>query len=194
MMLRSAFRAYLMGFQQPITRDLLRRTHSSVSPSSRLLGSCGCGNIKITLVWPSSSPDTGLSSIKQFSPRRCDCSFCMKHGAAYVSHPEGEVTVQIKSPEQTRVFLQEGTDKQASFHLCSCCGVLSHVSHQLSPQQSIAAVNYRVFDNFEDLFAEPIVVSPQKLSTTQKIERWRQNWSPLSLYVSLSTSSERAHG
>ena len=48
--------------------------------ASRLLaGGCHCGKLKVEF-------ETGIDPA-DFSPRACDCSFCTKHGAAYISDP-----------------------------------------------------------------------------------------------------------
>ena len=45
-------------------------------------GQCNCGQTKIKL---------SLSNkLNKYSPRACDCDFCISRKISYLSHPEGE--------------------------------------------------------------------------------------------------------
>ncbi len=65
---------------------------------------CYCGNIRI------------LASFSQYlvtySPRACDCEFCLKHGAAYVSDPEGSLRIRIGNELEVNWFRPTGLHRQ----------------------------------------------------------------------------------
>jgi len=54
-----------------------------------LKGGCHCGKVRVELT----------TSIRpgDFRPRACDCSFCTKHGAAYVSDPAGRCASPVRA-------------------------------------------------------------------------------------------------
>ena len=41
-----------------------------------------------------------------YNPRACDCDFCSKHGAAYVSDPKGALRIRLKEEGQTSRYRQ----------------------------------------------------------------------------------------
>ncbi len=49
-----------------------------------ITGGCHCSNIRFRL--ESAKPPS------EFAPRVCDCTFCTKHGARYISDPEAFTT------------------------------------------------------------------------------------------------------
>src|SRR5690606_15291893 len=65
-----------------------------------------------------------------YFPRACDCDFCRKHGASYVSDPHGALRIEV---ENSRLF---GRYRQgngiAECLLCSRCGVLVGAIYQES--------------------------------------------------------------
>lgn len=103
------------------------------------------------------------------TPRACDCSFCTRHGASYVSDPTGQLELEWKEPP---VRYRQG-DERADFLICGRCGVLLAVTYE-----SIGAVNARCLDEYAS-FKAAQVVSPQKLGPQEKLARWQANWTPL---------------
>ncbi len=127
-------------------------------------GACHCGNIFIELALakpPGSYP-----------PRACDCDFCRKHGAAYVSDPKGSVLIGIKEPREF-VKYRQGS-RSADFLLCRNCGVLVAILHK-NDQRLYATINARAVDAAA-CFGEEQSVSPQKMSAAEKAERWKDLW------------------
>ncbi len=51
-----------------------------------LSGACHCGALRLQLTLPGDPAD--------YAPRACDCDFCRKHGAAFVSHPTGALRIE----------------------------------------------------------------------------------------------------
>jgi hypothetical protein len=127
-------------------------------------GGCHCGNILV---------DVQLSAAPgSYQPRACDCDFCRKHGAAYVSDPHGSLLIQIKDPSESGTYRQGSG--QAEFLVCRHCGVLVGVFLR-SGQSLYAAANLQALAGVAEFGAEQ-TVSPQKLSADAKVKRWQDVW------------------
>ena len=129
----------------------------------RLAGGCHCGNIRVT-VDLTHSPDT-------YAPRACDCEFCRKHGAAWVSDPQGSLWIEIRDEPDTSRYTQG--DRLAEMLLCRNCGVL--VSALWRGQRLYGVVNASVLDA-RVAFAAVQPVSPRTLSADSKRSRWQSIW------------------
>jgi hypothetical protein len=129
-------------------------------------GSCHCGNLRVEFGTRKSALD--------FRPRACDCSFCRKHGAAYISDPEGSLSIVQRHAGAIREYLQGSNT--ARFLLCKDCGVLvSVVFDHLSG--TYGAVNAGCLDDAAN-FGDTLPASPQLLSAEEKTSRWRALWTP----------------
>jgi len=131
-----------------------------------LQGSCHCGAIGIeytTCQLPSS-----------VVPRACDCSFCRKHGAAYVSDPSGALAISCADIHALTTYRQGS--ENARFLMCSGCGVLIAVCFDKG-SSSFAAINALCLDRYEE-FPAALCSSPQKLSAAEKTARWSTLWIP----------------
>lgn len=133
---------------------------------NRLRGSCHCGRLSVVF---STALDTA-----QLHPRACDCSFCRKHGAAYVSDPAGHLAIDAAEPGALREYRQGS--HAARLLLCGYCGVVVGVVFT-DAGRTYGAVNAACLDD-EVALGDAVGVSPQKLSPTEKVERWRQLWVP----------------
>jgi hypothetical protein len=129
-------------------------------------GGCHCHNIAVTIQ---------LSRPPEFyHPRACDCDFCTRHGAAYLSDAEGALTIRIHDEREVGRYVQG--DQQAEFVLCRSCGVLIGAVYQ-SNDRLYAAVNANIFGH-ETGWAERQAASPKQLSASEKIRRWQGLWFP----------------
>ena len=129
-------------------------------------GGCHCGNISLQLE---------LARLpRTYSPRACDCAFCTKHGAAYISDPQGRLRIQILEGEHSRIYRQGSG--MAECLLCVNCGVLIGVLYRDS-EGLYAAVNVKVTDRPGD-FGEQQSVSPRTLAESDKVSRWKSLWFP----------------
>jgi hypothetical protein len=129
----------------------------------QLAGRCHCGNIRVT-VDLTRAPDT-------YAPRACDCEFCRRHGAAWVSDPQGSLSIQIRNEGDTGRYAQGAGI--AEMLLCRNCGVL--VGALWREQRLYGVVNARVLDE-RAAFADPQPVSPRTLSADAKRSRWQSLW------------------
>ncbi len=130
----------------------------------RLHASCHCKNIvlEVELTRP---PET-------YAPRACDCDFCTKHGATYVSDPGGTLAIRVTDVALLRRYEQgSGT---AHCLVCAGCGVLVGAAYE-TDEGTWAVVNGRAVDGGVR-FADPVLVSPKTLGVDQKVARWRELW------------------
>ncbi len=133
-----------------------------------LSGGCYCGNLQldITLAKPPVA----------YQPRACDCDFCGKHGAAWLSDAQGALTITVRDVALLRRF-QHG-DELAEFLLCGHCGVVVAVTY-VAQGTCFAAINVRAVNvpAADSLaFAAPVPASPKQLSVQEKTARWQQLW------------------
>ena len=127
-------------------------------------GGCHCGNISVEFEL-SRLPGT-------YTPRACDCTFCTKHGAAYISDPQGSLHILIRNGEHSRIYRQgSGT---AELLLCANCGVLIGALYR-EHDQVYATLNVQVTARPTD-FGAPQSASPQTLSQPDKVSRWKSLW------------------
>lgn len=129
-----------------------------------LHGGCHCGNIRVELQL-TRVPGT-------YQPRACDCSFCLKHGAAYISDPRGTLRLTIRDEREAARYAQGSG--QAQLLLCSTCGVLVSPLFE-DGGQLYAAVNVNALENAA-AFGAPQSASPQTLSAADKVKRWKELW------------------
>lgn len=133
---------------------------------STLPGRCHCGALRLTLHL-SRAPGA-------VSPRACDCGFCTRHGAAWVSDAAGRLDITVGDQALARDYRQGSNTARMIF--CGGCGVL--VAAVLDDGgRCYGAVNARCLDDAAAL-GEPTTVSPQRLSPDEKVARWRQLWTP----------------
>lgn len=126
---------------------------------------CHCGTITAEVRF--SKP------LADFEPRACDCDFCAKHGAAYISEAEGSLDIRIKDSEHA-VSYQHGSGL-ADFLLCGHCGVLMAVTYS-HEGGTAGSLNSRTLDNRRSLMPTQTSSAVKFLSDTEKPERWKQVW------------------
>jgi hypothetical protein len=130
----------------------------------KVSGGCHCGNILVDLEL--------TNAPSAYHPRACDCDFCLKHGAAYVSDAQGSLLIRIKEERDCGKYRQgSGT---ADCLVCRNCGVLVGACCW-SDGRLYAAVNARVLDD-RAAFAAEKPVSPKQLSKSDKVARWKDIW------------------
>lgn len=129
-------------------------------------GSSHCGQLKITFSTSKNPAD--------IHPRACDCSFCSKHGAAYISDPGGKLLIE-RSHADAICEYRQGSNA-ARLLLCRACGVLVGVVYHHS-SGLYGAINTRCLDG-ETGLGEASPASPQLLSADEKVSRWLSLWVP----------------
>ena len=129
----------------------------------QLAGGCHCGNIAVRVELERAPA--------AYAPRACDCEFCRKHGAAWVSDPQGSLAVHI-GDERAAIHYAQG-DRLAEMLLCRNCGVL--VGALWREQRLYGVLNASVLESAV-AFAETQPVSPRTLSAAAKMSRWKSLW------------------
>ena len=132
-------------------------------------GGCHCGAVRWTLETP--------LALAQFAPRACDCDFCMRHRAAWVSDATGALELRDTGGQMQRYRQGSG---QAEFLFCGGCGVLVAVTCRDGNGMLRGAVNRNGFDE-RHLLGDDVVASPQQLAPEAKLARWSQLWTPARL-------------
>lgn len=125
-------------------------------------GGCHCGNIRLELAL------TGAAG--NYAPRECDCEFCRKHGAAYVSDPWGSLLIRVRDEGQSGRYRQGSG--QAEMLVCRNCGVLVGALY-VDGARVYAVVNARAVDA---QFGAPQPVSPRTLPNADRVRRWKDLW------------------
>ena len=111
----------------------------------------------------------------QFTPRACDCDYCMADDVAYMSDPHGELTISARIP----LIEEKQGSEQATFLRCSGCHQVVAACH-VSDKGMIGAFNSRMLDDKSELQpAEPS--SPKQLPAEKKLKRWRLIWMPVTV-------------
>jgi hypothetical protein len=127
-------------------------------------GGCHCGNISLELEL-TRAPDS-------YSPRACDCDFCRKHSAQYVSDPQGSLVIRLKREADCGRYRQGSG--LAECLLCRNCGVLIGAIYQ-NDTGLYATINVKTIDARVTFGAEQSV-SPKQLSESEKVKRWQDLW------------------
>lgn len=141
-------------------------------------GSCKCGEVTVSIELP--------HKISEYSPRKCDCDYCIANNVSYISDPSGSLKILST---MTLIRIKQGAEL-ADFLCCSSCDVLISVVYNF--QAGIkGAVNVAVLDNLSHL-KEGIRVSPKLLEPAEKLKRWESVWLSISVDESASIQAVQA--
>lgn len=130
---------------------------------ARLAGGCHCANITVSVEL--------TRDAASYSPRACDCEFCRRHGAAWVSDPHGSLLIHVRDQGDTARYAQGAGI--AEMLLCRNCGVL--VAALWHGPHLHGVVNANVLEGRAP-FAAAQPVSPKNLSAEAKMGRWQEIW------------------
>ena len=107
-----------------------------------------------------------------FTPRTCQCALCRKHGASWISDPEGEARVSFKDREGSSFYrFGHGT---SDFICCSKCGVLMIAVCDIEGRDR-AVLNVTAMSD-EVFTAEPIKTNFDGENVEGRLDRRGQNW------------------
>ena len=126
-----------------------------------------CGEIKFTISLP--------TTLDKYSPRKCDCNFCISKNISYISDPVGKLEIECEASVE---IMKQGSN-EADFITCSNCKSVIVASLQLNHQLIGALNSTLLFDSF--VLQPPINVSPKLLTVKEKIERWQACWLTIKL-------------
>ena len=129
-----------------------------------IVGACHCGNIEVRL---STTFPRGA-----FVPRQCQCTFCRKHSAEYISDPQGRLEVLIKSESSlSRYHFETST---ALFLICRDCGAVPAVTSEINGRL-FALVNRNCLDTTEE-FAEVVKTDFSAENVDARLARRSKAW------------------
>ena len=136
--------------------------NQELESTMRYSATCLCKSVMLDLSLP--------RGIDSYTPRKCDCDFCVERDLAYISGPEGRLKVSSIVPLNV---LKQGS-KQASFLQCSQCNQVVAVVYDFG-QCLQGAVSASLFKEGFPL-SEDQTVSPKLLSAEEKRARWERLW------------------
>ena len=128
-------------------------------------GKCHCGNIAFSLTW---DPDP-----IEIAVRACTCSFCVKHGGVWTSHPGCALRVVI----QDRALVSKyafGT-QTADFHVCVRCGVVPVVTSRIDGRL-YAVVSVNTFESVDPALLRRTSSNLDGEEIESRIARRERNW------------------
>ena len=128
-------------------------------------GQCHCGNITFRLDWP--GPASAIIA------RECDCSFCVKHGGAWTSHPGATLQVRLHQPDAVSKYVF-GTGT-ASFYVCARCGAVPLVTSDIAGRR-YAVVNVNTFQDPDPSLVRREAAHFGQEATPSRLERRQRHW------------------
>ena len=128
-------------------------------------GRCHCGNIAFVLGW---EPDPA-----EIPARACGCSFCVRHGGVWTSHPAGTLKVTVKDP--ARVSRYAFGSRTAEFHVCARCGVVP-VATSLIDGRLYAVVNVNAFEDVDPSLLRHAAAHLDDETKEERLARRQRRW------------------
>lgn len=139
-------------------------------------GSCHCRNISFVLTW---NPDPA-----EIPARACTCSFCVKHGGVWTSHPSASLEVRVQDARSVSKYTF-GT-RTAVFHICARCGVVPVVTSEIEGRL-YAVVSVNAFDDFDRSRLKAAPISFEEETEAARLARRRRGWVANVHYVEAGT-------
>jgi hypothetical protein len=131
---------------------------------NELWGSCHCGNVEFTLLTQQSE--------RSLVPRRCGCSMCRRHGASWVSDPDGRLELRCRDASQLSVY-QFG-QRTSRWIVCVHCGVLTAAISKIEGRLRAVARAQSMIDHH---FSSPEVATDfEDESVESRLARRARTW------------------
>ena len=131
----------------------------------RIEGGCHCGGIRYALEWPGEA--------KEIRARACGCSFCVKHGGVWTSHPAAQLAAEVRDAAIVSRY-RFGT-RTAEFHVCARCGAVPFVTSEVDGRL-YAVVNVNTFESIDPSSVPRAPASFDGEGTGDRLERRKRNW------------------
>ena len=131
----------------------------------RIEGGCHCGGIRYALDWPGEAKD--------IRARACGCSFCVKHGGVWISHPAARLAAEVRDASIVSRY-RFGT-RTAEFHVCTRCGAVPFVTSEMEGRV-YAVVNVNTFESIDPSSVARSPASFEGEGTGDRLERRKRNW------------------
>ena len=133
--------------------------------SSFINGKCHCGNIAFELEWEGDLPE--------IPARACGCSFCVKHGGIWTSHPKSSLVVTIR--DALLVSKYAFGSRTATFHVCSRCGTVPLVTSEIA-SHLYAVVNVNVLKNVDESWLRRATADFEGEDVESRLARRKRGW------------------
>jgi hypothetical protein len=128
-------------------------------------GKCHCGNIGFELEWDESPP--------KIPARACGCSFCVKHGGVWTSHPQSRLAVVIR--DRSLVSKYAFGSRTATFHVCARCGTVPLVTSEIA-NRLYAVVNVNALENVRESWLDRAAANFEGEDVESRLARRKRNW------------------
>jgi hypothetical protein len=128
-------------------------------------GKCHCGNIAFELEWDESPP--------KIPARACGCSFCVKHGGVWTSHPKSRLAVIIR--DRSLVSKYAFGSRTATFHVCARCGSVPLVTSEIA-NRLYAVVNVNALEDIEESWLDRAAANFEGEDVESRLARRKRNW------------------
>ena len=128
-------------------------------------GKCHCGNIAFELDWDESPP--------KIPARACGCSFCVKHGGVWTSHPKSRLAIVIR--DRSLVSKYAFGSRTATFHVCARCGTVPLVTSEIA-NRLYAVVNVNALENIEESWLDRAAANFEGEDVESRLARRKRNW------------------
>ena len=128
-------------------------------------GSCHCGSITFSAVWPDSD--------QPIPARACGCDFCRLHGGIWTSNPNASLVVAVASDAAVSEY-RFGTET-AVFHICARCGVVPVVTSDIAGN-TFAVVNVNAIGSADGPGFERSDTNFDGEDVDGRLDRRAENW------------------
>ena len=110
---------------------------------------------------------------REIPARACGCSFCVKHGGVWTSHPDSRLAVAVRDAALVSKYAF-GT-RTAAFHVCSRCGAVPLVTSEIA-SNLYAVVNVNALENIDHSWLRRAAVSFEGEDIESRLARRKRNW------------------
>ena len=130
-------------------------------------GGCHCGNLRYVFSTSQASRD--------WSVRRCTCSYCLRLAARYTSGADTSLEVAVQ--DSTTLARYEFATRTAEFFRCGKCGVMIFAGCELADRR-FAVLNVNTLDNSSELDLNVVDMDFDGEQVGDRLARRRRNWIP----------------
>jgi len=128
-------------------------------------GGCHCGNIRFELEWPADAAD--------IPARTCGCTFCVKHGGVWTSHPRARLEVTLARADAVSRY-EFGT-RTAAFHVCRTCGGVPLVTSVIDGR-TYAVVSVNAMEGVDPARLRRAAADFSAEDTGARLDRRTRHW------------------
>jgi hypothetical protein len=128
-------------------------------------GKCHCGNIALEMDWPDDAA--------RIPARKCGCTFCVKHGGVWTSHPRARLALRVA--DNARVSEYAFGTRTATFHVCARCGAVPAATSEIEGR-TYAVVNVNALEGVDPSRLDLAGLDFEGEDTASRLARRSRNW------------------